>query len=79
MEYINIVKKYEDVISKKMNENKNQSKSKKKSKPQPYSLKRKKPTTSKKTNDPYSKYISFYPSRDTEDGIFEEKYTKRYF
>lgn len=72
-EYINIVKKYEDVLSKKSKKGKS---GKKKGKKQPYTLTGNKSASSMPTEDPYAKYISFYPSKDTNHGMFEEKFAK---
>lgn len=69
-EYLNIVKEYEDVLSKKAKENKHPNKSKSKSKVSNYSLKNES-KRGKKGDDPYSKYISFYTSRD-DDGMFSD-------
>lgn len=70
-EYINIVKEYEDVLSRKLK----QKKAKKKKKDN-FSLTSKKLATSRSSKDPYEKYISFYPSKETDTEMFEERFAR---
>lgn len=73
-EYINIIKEYEDVLSRKARE---KSAKKKKTKKEPYTLTSKQAVVTKTSQDPYEKYISFYPSRQREGiEMFDEKFAK---
>lgn len=71
-EYINIIRKYEDVLKDKVKEGKA-----KKTKPkEKFSLKSKDSASQKSLKDPYAKYISFYPSKSDSKGMLDEKFGK---
>jgi hypothetical protein len=70
-EYINIVKEYEDVLSQKLKKKTSKKKAK-----DSFSLSSKHPGTTRSKEDPYEKFISFYPSQNRETEMFEEKYAK---
>ena len=73
-EYMNIIKEYEDVLKDKVKAKK--SKKRKAKKKEPFTLASKYHETSKSSTDPFEKYISFYPSRTSENDMFEKKYEK---
>lgn len=69
---MHIIKEYEDVLQDKVKQKKKGSKAKKK----PYTLISKHKDTKSSTTDPYEKFISFYPSRSSEQNMFDNRISK---
>ncbi len=75
-EYMDIIHEYEDVLESKAKQrknSKNRQKGSKKAK-KPYTLISQHKDKSGPTEDPFEKYISFYPSRSSDRGASERKY-----